>query len=147
MSLFFVHFDYYLRGFSFYFFGKSQDSHRDRNLEVQFPGAQRATKTPCLMSFFTAIYCVCSVNESLFCSLWLLFTRFLSKKCFFFGQTQSKTIDPGTRSRKLPEASPKARLKPYFSRACPQDDVSSTRQTPSNQISYTRYHIIYQIFI
>ena len=28
-----------------------------------------------------------------------------------------------------PEASPKARLKPYFPRACPQDDVSSTRQT------------------
>ena len=32
----------------------------------------------------------------------------------------------------LPPASPNARLKPYFSRACPQDDVSSTRQTPSN---------------
>ena len=34
-------------------------------------------------SIFTAIYCVCSVNESLFCSLWLLFTRFLSNKWFF----------------------------------------------------------------
>ena len=32
----------------------------------------------------------------------------------------------------LAETSPKARLKAYFSRACPQDDVSSTRQTPSN---------------
>ena len=35
-------------------------------------------------------------------------------------------ISPGT-------GSPKALFKPYFSRACPQDDVSSTRQTPSNE--------------
>ena len=34
----------------------------------------------------------------------------------------------------LPEASPRARLEPYFPRACPQDDVSSTRQTPSNNL-------------
>ena len=32
----------------------------------------------------------------------------------------------------LAEPSPRAPFKPYFSRACPQDDVSSTRQTPSN---------------
>ena len=32
----------------------------------------------------------------------------------------------------LPDRSPGARFKPYFSRACPQDEVSSTRQTPSN---------------
>ena len=38
--------------------------------------------------------------------------------------------------RTLPYRSPKARLKPYFSRACPQDDVSSTRQTPSNYYYY-----------
>ena len=40
--------------------------------------------------------------------------------------------DSGTQTAALAEVSPKARLKPYFSRACPQDDVSSTRQTPSN---------------
>ena len=32
----------------------------------------------------------------------------------------------------LPEPSPKVLLKPSLSRACPQDDVSSTSQTPSN---------------
>ena len=31
----------------------------------------------------------------------------------------------------LPDPFPNARFKPYYSRACPQDDVSSTRQTPS----------------
>ena len=40
----------------------------------------------------------------------------------------------------LAEASPEARLKPYFSRACPQDDVSSTRQTPSNYYYYYYYY-------
>ena len=58
--------------------------------------------------------------------------------------------DSGTRSR-LPEASPKAWLEAYFSRACPQDDVSSTRQTPSNyqipapgsQIPASRSQILY----
>ena len=40
--------------------------------------------------------------------------------------------DSGSQLPALAEASPEARLKPYFSRACPQDDVSSTRQTPSN---------------
>ena len=32
----------------------------------------------------------------------------------------------------LAETSPRALFEPYFSRACPQDDVSSARQTPSN---------------
>ena len=43
----------------------------------------------------------------------------------------------------LPERCPKARLKPYFSRACPQDDVSSTRQTPSNYYYYYYYYYYY----
>ena len=38
--------------------------------------------------------------------------------------------------RRSPFPSPSARFKPYFSRACPQDDVSSTRQTPSNYYYY-----------
>jgi len=42
--------------------------------------------------------------------------------------------DSGRQLAALPDASPKARLKAYFSRACPQDDVSSTRQTPSNKV-------------
>ena len=53
------------------------------------------------------------------------------------------TRDPGRQLpalrtlRTLPDPSPKARLKAYFSRACPQDDVSSTRQTPSNDAEET----------
>ena len=54
----------------------------------------------------------------------------------FLSELPKLRWDSGTRRRRrrrLPEASPKALLKPYFSRACPQDDVSSTRQTPSNE--------------
>ena len=86
-------------------------------------------------SIVAAICYVSSVNGVFLVPLWRTGAMVLWKKCCCFGQTQSKTINPGTRGvarRQLPETSYEARLKPYFSRACPQDDVSSTRQTPSN---------------
>ena len=54
----------------------------------------------------------------------------------FFCPSPTLWSDPGSRQAATAapaERSPNARLEPPLSRACPQDDVSSTRQTPSKR--------------
>ena len=85
-------------------------------------------------SIFTAIYCVCSVNESLFCSLWLLFTRFLSKKWFFWSQTQSKNVESARSPRCPPRWGQKLCGRGRVTRAGNRDDGSMQWQTPSNYL-------------
>ena len=63
----------------------------------------------------------------------------------FLSLEKEQFCDPGRQLPALPEASPDARLQPYFSRACPQDDVSSTRQTPSNY-DYDHYYYHYYYY-
>ena len=128
MNHFFVHFEYYLQGFcptSDFFWSQTQS----KNVESvrSFPSFQslrsfrRWGQKLCGRGRVTragnrddgSMQWQTPSNESLSCSLWLLFTAFLSKKWFCFGQTQSKTIDPGTRGAAA-DCSPKARLKPYF---------------------------------
>ena len=99
-----------------------------------------------IKSICAAILYVSPVNGVLLDPFWLLFCRFLWKKWFFllaklhvYPSIQGLAAE----SADLPDSadpSPKARLKPYFSRACPQDDVSSTRQTPSNYYYYYYYY-------